>query len=245
LQQIKKLLDKELDFRNTSTELSYEKPDPLMVAKRYNDEKIALVCALFGYGKATNIVKFLDKIDFEILNESEEEIKRYFSGFVYRFQNQDDIANFFITLKRVGSLEEIFTNSYKKEFFVLDGVSALIKEFKKLNSYNSKGYSFLISKELNSKNSSSTYKRWNMYLRWMVRKDSLDLGLWRRVDKAHLLIPLDTHTFKVSQKLGLLKRKTYDLKAVFELTNTLKSFDKNDPIKYDFALYRLGQEGIV
>ena len=79
----------------------------------------------------------------------------------------------------------------------------------------------------------------------MVREDELDMGIWSKIDKKDLLMPLDTHTFKVSQKLGLLKRKTYDMKAVLELTQTLKSFDKNDPIKYDFALYRLGQEKII
>jgi len=83
-----------------------------------------------------------------------------------------------------------------------------------------------------------------MYLRWMVRSDSIDLGLWSGVDKGDLLMPLDTHTFKVSLKLGLLKRKTYDLKAVIELTESLKRFDSTDPIKYDFALYRIGQEGL-
>jgi uncharacterized protein (TIGR02757 family) len=76
----------------------------------------------------------------------------------------------------------------------------------------------------------------------MVRSDNLDMGLWKRVDKKDLLIPLDTHTFKVSQKLGLLKRKSYDLKAVLELTENLKKFDKSDPVKYDFAIYRIGQE---
>ena len=78
--------------------------------------------------------------------------------------------------------------------------------------------------------------------RWMVRSDALDMGLWSKIDKKDLLMPLDTHTFKVSQRLGLLKRKTYDMKATIELTNKLKKFDNSDPIKYDFALYRLGQE---
>jgi uncharacterized protein (TIGR02757 family) len=91
-------------------------------------------------------------------------------------------------------------------------------------------------------NSAGTYKRYMMYLRWMVRKDSLDLGLWSKIDKKDLLMPLDTHTFKVSQRLGLLKRKTYDMKAAIEVTHRLRTFDKEDPIKYDFALYRLGQE---
>jgi uncharacterized protein (TIGR02757 family) len=81
-----------------------------------------------------------------------------------------------------------------------------------------------------------------MYLRWMVRKDNLDMGLWSKIDKKDLLLPLDTHTFKVSQRLGLLKRKTYDMKAAIEVTQRLSKFDRDDPIKYDFALYRLGQE---
>ena len=91
----------------------------------------------------------------------------------------------------------------------------------------------------------SPYKRYNMFLRWMVRCDNLDLGLWQNVDKKDLLLPLDTHTFKVSQRLGLLSRKTYDLKSAILITEKLKEFDPLDPIKYDFALYRLGQERIL
>ena len=84
----------------------------------------------------------------------------------------------------------------------------------------------------------------NMYLRWMVRDDNLDLGLWKNIDKKDLILPLDTHTFKVSQKLGLLDRKNYDLKSALLITDKLKEFDKLDPIKYDFSLYRIGQEKI-
>ena len=81
-----------------------------------------------------------------------------------------------------------------------------------------------------------------MYLRWMIRDDNLDLGLWKNIDKKDLILPLDTHTFKVSQKLGLLTRKNYDLKSALLITDKLKEFDKLDPIKYDFSLYRIGQE---
>ena len=88
-------------------------------------------------------------------------------------------------------------------------------------------------------------KRWMMYLRWMVRKDNIDMGLWSKVDTKDLIMPLDTHTFNVSQKLGLLQRKSYDLEAALELTQTLKIFDAADPVKYDFALYRIGQEKML
>ena len=88
-------------------------------------------------------------------------------------------------------------------------------------------------------------KRWMMYLRWMVRKDNIDMGLWGSVDKKDLIMPLDTHTFNVSRRVGLLQRKRYDLEAALELTETLRGFDRDDPIKYDFALYRIGQEKML
>ncbi|MBD3825023.1 MAG: DUF2400 family protein, partial [Epsilonproteobacteria bacterium] len=82
-------------------------------------------------------------------------------------------------------------------------------------------------------------------LRWMVRSDSIDMGLWSNIDRADLIMPLDTHTFNVAHRLGLLKRKSYDLQAAIELSEKLKEFDATDPLKYDFALYRLGQEALV
>jgi uncharacterized protein (TIGR02757 family) len=71
------------------------------------------------------------------------------------------------------------------------------------------------------------------------------MGLWEGVKKSDLIIPLDTHTFNVSKKLGLLSRKTYDLESAVLVTQKLKEFDNNDPLKYDFALYRIGQEKII
>ena len=227
-------------------ELNYNTPDPIMVAKRYHDEYIALICALFSYGNAKLIVKFLDSLDFSLLNSSEKNIKKELEGFYYRFQKTNDIIDFFITVKRIkdiDSIESLFYEGYKKNHDILDGLFHLISALRKVNNSNTHGYNFLIANPP-IKTSKSTYKRYNMYLRWMVRSSSLDMGLWKKVDKSDLLMPLDTHTFNVSRRLGLLQRKTYDLKAVIELTKKLKEFDPKDPIKYDFALYRLGQEKI-
>ena len=241
---IKQLLDKEVLKRDNFLEISADKPDPMLVAREKKDETIALICALFAYGNAKQIVKFLSTLDFDLLSASDAKIRSTLTKHYYRFQNSDDVTELFITLKRMkneNSLEEVFLKGYKKENLVLDGLAVLIEKLWSLNSYNSRGYKFLLGEPPHQK-SSSTYKRWNMYLRWMVRKDSIDLGLWKEVRRSDLLMPLDTHTFAVSRALGLLARKTYDLKAVLELTNKLKSFDNLDPIKYDFALYRLGQE---
>ena len=246
--KIKTLLDIEVKNRNNSDEISLEKPDPLLVASHYNDETISLVCALFAYGNAKLIVKFLQSLDFSLLEASDEQIKKSLLSHYYRFQNSEDVAMLFIALKRlkeIDTIENIFYESYRKEYNVLDGLWNFINKLREVSRYESRGYNFLVGSVPKKMQSAGTYKRYMMYLRWMVRKDSLDLGLWTKIAQKDLLMPLDTHTFKVSQRLGLLTRKTYDLKATLELTETLKSFDKQDPIKYDFALYRLGQEKLA
>ena len=244
---IKKLLDNELKKRQRDDELSFERPDPLIVAQKYKDEYISLICALFAYGNAHQIVKFLSGLDFSLLDKDEKIIIKDIKNYYYRFQSSRDVQEFFVALSRLKkeySLETVFLNGYKKDKSILDGLREIITLIYDTNSYRSRGYEFLIGKIPGKKNS-SPYKRWNMYLRWMVRDEGLDFGLWKKVDKSSLLIPLDTHTFHVSQKLGLLKRKTYDFKSVLLLSEKLKEFDEKDPIKYDFALYRLGQEGII
>ena len=81
-----------------------------------------------------------------------------------------------------------------------------------------------------------------MFLRWMVRRDKngVDFGLWKNIDPALLSCPLDIHSGNVARKLGLLKRKQNDLKALIELDNQLRKLDPQDPVKYDFALFGLG-----
>lgn len=252
---LKELLDKEVNSRNQTEELSMERPDPLLVASKYKDEYISLICGLFGYGKASLIVKFLSSVNFDMLNKSEDCIEKEFRNHYYRFQNSEDITAIFKALRRLkqeDSLNNIFLKGYKKENSVLDGIEESIKAIYDIYEYDSAGYSFLIGslpkkdKYGNIKlTGNSPYKRWNMFLRWMVRHDKLDMGLWSNIDKSSLILPLDTHTFQVSRKIGLLERKTYDLKSAVIITERLKEFDKNDPVKYDFALYRIGQEKIL
>jgi len=248
LSEVKALLDKEVSQRNTLEELSYDRPDPLLVASKYKDESIALICALFGYGNAGQIVKFLEGLDFSLIEASEKEIRSSLSRHYYRFQKPEDVIAIFIALKRLrsqSSIEDIFYQGYRKEENIVDGLWHFITTLEKLYPYRSQGYDFLTGKLPKRLNSAGTYKRYMMYLRWMVREDRLDMGLWRKIDKKDLLMPLDTHTFKMAGKLGLLKRRSYDMKAVLELTEQFRRWDSSDPVKYDFALYRLGQEKLV
>ena len=250
---LKNFLDIEINKRNSSQELSFDRPDPLLVLHKNPNEWIALTSALFAYGQASQIVKFLNSLDFEKIFASplnKKSLQKILKDKYYRFQKNEDVINFFYILKIVqtefGSLEDIFLEGYKKDNLVLEGINNLISTLNKFNKLNSHGMNFLIGKEANIQkpHRSAPLKRWNLLLRWLVRKDNLDLGLWQNVKTCDLLIPLDTHTFNISRKIGLLTRKQYDLKAVIELTETLKKFDKNDPVKYDFAIYRIGQEKI-
>jgi len=217
-------------------EVNEEKLDPILIAKKHNDEYIALIAALFAYGNVKAILKFLNSLDLTNLDSN---------GAYYRFQTKKDVEVFMDTVKKMKerhSLNELFLKGYEKTKNPIDGIGEIIKTIYEISDYNSKGYEFLIGKiPPNKTKGVSPYKRWNMFLRWMVRDDSLDMGLWEGVKKSDLIIPLDTHTHKVSLNLGLLKRKTYDLQSAIELTEKLKEFDPNDPLKYDFALYRIGQ----
>ncbi len=243
---LKSRLDEEVMHRNRHDEVSLKNPDPILIAREYKEEYTALVCALFAYGKVENIITFLGSLDMRLLDADEKVIREKLQKHYYRFQNGEDVVQFFITLSRLkkeASLNALFLLGYEKKRDVIEGINTLLEKMLSVNPYRSRGYGFLIGKITTKRKGSGALKRWNMYLRWMVRHDAIDMGLWSGVDTKDLLLPLDTHTFKMGHKFGLLKRKSYDLEAAWELTQKLKSFDEDDPIKYDFALYRLGQEG--
>lgn len=242
-EQLKKLLDEEYLKKNSEENLA-SFADPIIIAREHKDIYISLLAALFAYGSAKQILKFLQGLDFAFLKVSDEEIKKELKGKIYRFQNEEDVQNIFITVKRLQDfdIQELFLKEMEKSGNILDGISALISLLYSLNSYESSGYKFFFGSNFEGK-TKSTYKRYNMFLRWMIRKKDIDLGLFPKLSPSKLLLPLDVHTHKVSLALGLCRRKSYDFKAVMEITENLRSFDAEDPIKYDFALYRIGQSG--
>lgn len=244
-ERLKQRLEEEVLLRNVSDEVTLDKPDPILIAKAYNEEYTSLVCALFAYGKVENIIKFLNSLDMDLIGEDEKIIRQRLQTHYYRFQNSEDIIQFFITLSRLKnevSLNTLFLEGYRHKEDVIEGINSILKKMYEINDYQSRGYSFLLGKVTHKRKGSGALKRWNMYLRWMVRHDEIDMGLWSGVDTKDLILPLDTHTFSMGRSLGLLKRKSYDLEAAWEMTQKLRSFDEKDPVKYDFALYRLGQE---
>lgn len=254
MMDVKSLLDEHYAIKNNIHEITAENPDPLLVVRKYQDdelfEEIALICALLSYGSAKQIVRTLDNLDFSLLKTSITKIQN--STFpLYRFQTSRDIKNLFIAIHKLIYSKRIKTTliaGYEKNKNILEGIYGSIEEISAIlekSNLKSKGLDFLIGKVSHHTKGSSPLKRWNMYLRWMVREDNLDFGKWKEISKSDLILPLDTHTFKISQKLKLLQRKTYDLHSALLITESLKKFDPTDPIKYDFALYRLGQSGFL
>ncbi|EES89271.1 conserved hypothetical protein [Helicobacter canadensis MIT 98-5491] len=242
------LLEEQYEAFNHYHSITTDLPDPLGVARQFMSDKVALFCALFAYGNARAIVRFLESCNLYFLDQASYKSHHnlhlneipYCTNKPYRFQNQDEIQDFFESLLMSGDLYEIFYRAYKKDS-LLKGIEALQNYLYSNLKKTTKSLEFLIGKS----QSNSPLKRWNMFLRWMVRKDCVDLGLWEGIKRSDLILPLDTHTFRVSQRLGILKRKSYDLKAALEVSEFLKKLDLNDPIKYDFALYRIGQLGLI
>ncbi|MBQ4646195.1 MAG: TIGR02757 family protein [Candidatus Gastranaerophilales bacterium] len=219
------------------------KSDPIQFPHKYENktdiEIAAFISALFAFGKREQFIKKLDfifsltKTPFELIYD----FKKYdFDNFIYRFIKSVDLIELLRLLNKLYvidkmSLEELFNS--KNRFL---NVSNYFYSNSKCP--NNMGFCFMFAKPENN----SALKRMNMFLRWMIRDGAVDFGIWKTIKKSELLIPLDTHVARLSREFGLLKRTQNDFRAVLELTEKLKEFDNDDPIKYDFALFGLGVE---
>ncbi len=212
-------------------------------------ETAAFLISCYSYGNVTQINNFTERIYGLTGYNIYDFVKNYRSSgvendlnFVYRFNTSED---FFLLLKSVsralkeyGSLKELFLDGYgKSDFNVIPALEKFTKYLREFSD-SSDTFGYLVP----DVSDGSACKRLNLFLRWMVRKDNVDYGLWPEVDRSKLLMPVDIHVYRQSQKLKLVKRRTCDLKYAVELTEKLKEYDAKDPVKYDFALCHLGME---
>jgi uncharacterized protein (TIGR02757 family) len=130
-------------------------------------------------------------------------------------------------------LENLFASSP----CIWEGITLFREEMARAN--NGKFSRHIADPGTNGKNGSAC-KKLNLALRWLVRAEPVDLGLWKKIKPLSLFIPLDVHVARTARKLGLLERKSNDKKAVIELTEKLREFCPEDPVKYDFALFSMG-----
>lgn len=219
------------------------KSDPIQFPHKFKNktdiEISAFISALFAFGRREQFIKKLDFI-FSLCNSPEELIKDFkkydLDNFIYRFIKDVDLIELLRLLNKLyfidkSSLEELFNS--KNKFNTVTNYF-----YSNSTCPNNTGFCFMFAKPENN----SALKRLNMFLRWMVRDSVVDFGIWKTIKKSELLIPLDTHVARISRHFNLLNRKQNDFRAVLELSEKLKEFDPNDPIKYDFALFGLGIE---
>lgn len=248
------LAPRDRDLRDT-LELLYrrcehsESPDPIALVRRYaepRDREVAgWIASAFAYGRVGQILadvrRLLDALG---PHPARAVAGRTFAAadldfFRHRFHGPADAAGLLTvigeTIRREGSVRAFFERRFRPDRTVagmLNRVSAEALGWRP----PSPTLQFLMPRPADG----SACKRWNLYLRWMVRSDAMDFGIWRGIPAAALIVPTDTHIHRVSRRLGLTRRKSADWKTAEEITARLARLDPNDPVKYDFALCQLG-----
>jgi uncharacterized protein (TIGR02757 family) len=211
-------------------------PDPLIFLYDYKELKdreiVGLIASSLAYGRVAQILisvkKILDPMKGDphsfILSHEKRDFEKIYDGFKHRFTDSDDIVKLLTGIKKALTEYENLENLY------CQGIE-LFAYF-----LNNSQKSYLLPSPVDG----SACKRLNLYFRWMVRNDEVDPGGWKKSSKKDLIIPLDTHMFKAAKLLGFTKRNAADLKTAIEITKHFAQISPDDPVKYDFALTRLG-----
>lgn len=219
---------------------------PHMFTRKEDIEIAGLFAAILAWGqrktilkKAHQLMKMMEMqpLDF-VMNASGNELKRL-DSFVHRTFNGTDCLTLVWGLRSIysspGGLEQVVTEGFKN-----GGALEAIESLR--NALLAVEHEKRTEKHLPSAVKGSAAKRMNMYFRWMVRRDEskIDFGLWKTVPASELVCPLDVHTGRVARALGLLDHKNDNWNAAISLTDRLKEFDANDPVKFDIALFCAG-----
>ena len=245
--ELKEFLDRKAAEYNQPVFLD---TDPLQIPRQFHrkeDIEISgLLTATIAWGNrksiiqsATRMMELLDSAPYEFTMGYHEKDLKGLQSFVHRTFNGTDLAYFISALQHIykahGGLETVFFR-----FGQPDSLQPAISSFKKV--FFELPHPERSTKHVSDPAKGSAAKRLNMFLRWMVRdnRSGVDFGLWKSLSPSQLSCPLDVHSGRVARKLGLLKRKQNDARAVIELDTSLRSLDPDDPVKYDFALFGLG-----
>jgi uncharacterized protein (TIGR02757 family) len=243
---LKQFLDRKVKEYNKP---AFIKDDPLSIphlfTKKQDIEIAGFFAAVFAWGNRTTIIgkskelmQRMDNSPYAFTKDHSAKDLKKLKGFKHRTFNEDDLY-YFIEFLHQHYLKH---DSLELAFFPIPGLDTEhgLTQFKKY--FFSSEHLRRTEKHISSPLQKSTCKRLNMFLRWMIRNDNkgVDFGLWKNISPSQLICPIDVHVARVSKKLGLLKRKQVDWLAAIELTDALKKLDKDDPVKYDFALFNLG-----
>lgn len=249
---LKKFLDqKVIQFNNPS----FISEDPVCIphlfSKKQDIEIAGFFAAIFAWGirktiinKGKSLLQLMDNAPYDFcMHHTNTDLKKlerfchrtfndtdllyFISFFKYHYSKYASLETAFFknqTMQQSGNVVEHALNYFYQYFFSLEFVPLRTK------------------KHIASPQKNSSCKRLNMYLRWMIRNDGkgVDFGIWKKIPPSQLICPVDLHVARVAKHFNLIQRKQVDWQTAIELTEALKKFDKNDPVKYDFALFGLG-----
>lgn len=259
------LLQESLDSLYKGYGPEYLESDPLLYAHKYDapedQEIVGLLAAVFAYGHVPQILKNLQAVLAPLSGSVAEAIRkgsfarwnRIYRSYGYRFQRGEDLAMLLWLIQRIlaesGSIQASFLRFYLPyedqalpiRGALTDWVGHLRETLRSCPGWKDLRSPRGIYHLLPDPGSGSPCKRWNLYLRWMVRgPDGLDLGLWGSIPTRHLILPLDTHTARICRNLRLTTRAAPSWAMAEEITRALSNLDPEDPVRYDFSIARLG-----
>jgi uncharacterized protein (TIGR02757 family) len=245
------------DFLNKKVD-EYNQPffivdDPVSVphlfTKKQDIEIAGLFAALFAWGNRTTIIQksrellsLMDNSPYDFITNAPETSLKKLMHFKHRTFTPTDLLYFMEFLRhhyqQSDSLETAFTKGMSSSDKDIEGALRYFHHY----FFSLEDAPPRTRKHIATPEKKSTCKRLNMYLRWMVRRDNggVDFGIWQNISPSQLICPIDLHVARVAKRLNLLQRKQIDWQAALELTAFLRTLDKNDPSKYDFALFGLG-----
>lgn len=229
--------------------------DPICIPHAYQNQQdieiSGLIAAVLAWGQRKTIIRkcqaffsLMDDAPYDFILHHQEQDLKPFLNFKHRTFNATDALYFIAFLHHYyqehSSLEDAFAQTIGPDDIDIEkGLVHFHQLFFSLPDYPPRTRKHIATPARNS-----ACKRLNMYLRWMVRKDSkgVDFGLWHKIQPSQLICPCDLHVDRVARRLGLIRRKQTDWMTAVELTQNLRLFDPHDPVRYDFALFGLGIE---
>lgn len=233
--------------------------DPIQLVRRYgrpDDQEIVAFCAAgLAFGRVTSIMQSIGRL-LQIMGEHPADFVRRFDpardavlldGYVHRWiRGKDVVALLWVLrqmLERSGSLEQFFLEGDSGGEDIRDAldrfsVSAMALDLSAAYGPvpTKPGVAYFFPRP----SAGSACKRLNLFMRWMVRRDALDLGIWTRVSPARLIVPLDTHVIRVGRCLRLTRHANPGWRMAADITGALRTIDAADPVKYDFSVCHLG-----
>jgi len=233
------------------------KPDPLQFVYNYSnpaDMEIAgFLASALAYGRVRQIEKSLTDLfvrmgqsPYQFVINFDKSQRKKLIAFKHRFTSGEDISDLLELLKRVfqefGSIENLFCLGYSiDDKNIVSALSkfrnTLVEIYTKTSNRSlTRSFAYLLP----DPEAGSACKRLNLFLRWMVREDNIDTGLWKKIDKSKLVIPVDVHMSRLCRFLGFYDNKTVSMKTAIKITDGFSQLQPHDPVKYDFALSRIG-----